>query len=449
MNVVCLLNDYVNNYIINKNEIILDNNDILKQPHKYMKIGNSCKFDKIHIDPSISLDQCYDQEIINLLDVDLSESKHKKNLNTILLLGDIFDTFVVLFIKLFDKFTYESDTFNFYVHEINSTGSYDFISGHSVNIEEQKNKNFTNSKIFLNPSNHNFSEKREEIIETVIKKYKEIDSPYYIIMTFENSHNKITIYNLSQIEFNIEYVNSNSINPLNYFMLSDYNYLKSTLLNINFNKIFKESVLMNYYCHYPKDVIKIIYNITKFSPKIFNFVTFFYNNKSDNLYGIFLRNFNTVPIPKLLEEKPSKYTNGISHVIIPNRKNHDLKLIKKPNTYNYNKKILNQINKQIKKNPANNLSGYISDDESPNWNTHVKSYEIIKYIPEPENPDKLFNEILSCNTVLFNHCVKTHIKLQKVNKQNHENNKVKIINEIIRDLYTALITTTDYLHKFI
>lgn len=466
MDVICILNDKNNKYIINDNELVF-------KTHSLDKIL-SCKFNKI-INNNYRMLTNYNSEIIYNLKENSLKLPVIQNIETVLLIGQHNETFIELFKKTFEEFMYETLPFNFYIHEVKYNGTYDLILNKIFDITTEKSNGFNKTKIYLDCFDNDISKKKKEIIDTInfnINRKKDLS---YIICTFENNYNKITVYDLSDMENIIDTEKSNIVNYANYFTIIDFNYLQSILLNIykdkEKKKIIEDSQLMNYFYDDFNNKIKILYNLTKLSPKTWELVNLFYEygikNNSTALIPYNKTEIKSVNIPKnytLTNNLISKY-NKTNNIFKPKDKKeikqYSYKVLSKPSSselnnfsgglvkYTNKHKYVSQINKskpKIKYNPNENKSNEnkSDDDDYPDIKQRYSEqdvnkliFEIIKYIPKPQDPILTFDSLMIYNKFLFNHCVKNHIKLQKAYR---EPQKLKSTNDEVINEFKAMLT---------
>lgn len=462
MDVICILNDSNTNYIIKNNEISYKSQIINK--------NISCKFSRI-INNGRTMLSNYHSEIINDLKENSLKVPTSKKSNTIFLIGEHNKTFSELINKIIEEFVYESVSFNFYIHEIKYNGVYDMIINKFFDLNLEKASGFLKTKIFLDGFDKDIRKKKIEISESIdfnIKRKKDLS---YIICTFENLYNKITIYNLSDIESIIDTEKTDIVNYKNYFALIDHNFIKSALikLNIDKNKICDESHLMNYFFDDITGNFKVIYNLTRISPKTWELVSLFYdyaiiNNKNQTA----LVPYKTKPIdiPKnysLNTNLVSKY-NKSNNILKPKEKTgNNWKILEKPSPFDLNNvsgglikysgkhKLVSPINK-TKKTKDKKSEGYCPDDDDESIGDKIYSdkdvnklvFELIKYIPKPQDPILTFDKLMIFNKFMFNQTVKTHLKLQKANR---EPEKLKVINdEIICEMRAMLTVMLDQIN---
>ncbi len=439
MDIVCILTDKNTNYVIGNNELFYKT----KSNDKIL----TCKFNKIISNEYRMYTNYYSEVIRDIKDNSLKVPIEKK-ISNIVLLGKHNEDFSYLIGKTIDEFMYEAVSFNFYIHEIKSNGVYDLLINKHFDINIEKANGFQKTKIFFDGFDKNTTTKKIEItniIDNVLKTKKNIS---YIICSFENIYNKLSIYNLTDLEDIIEDKNIDNINYKNYFALVDYGFLKSTLLKINCdNNIMEESILMNYLIPNINSNIKVIYNITKPSVKTWNLVNLFYGYANAN-------NFALVPYKNHISKPDIIKSYKINQGLIPkyNKSNNVLqpdkftgivkshyKILNKPDFTDLNKfadGLAKYNNKHKKSSPPNKTkksnqksSGYISDDDSePKFDNIEKNilpykqdkkdvFELIKYIPEPEDPVLTFDKLMIYNKFIFDHTVKAHIKLQKAHRE--------------------------------
>lgn len=491
MDIICILNDKINNYIIKNNELVYKSDLLTKDI--------SCKFNKLYNNKEIS--DNYNNEIIYNLKENSLKIPIDKNIESVILIGNHNNNFCNLFKKILEEFYYEIVSYNFYIHEIKYNGTYDFFLDRQFDINLEKKDNFNKTKIYLDCGDTNFNKKKNEIIQMISKKIANKKDSSYLICTFENCYNKITIYNLSDFENIIDEESNDKISYKQCFTLIDYTYLKSVLFKLNQDKqkVIIASNLMNYFYDDIENKMKIIYNLTKFSPKTFELINMFYNYsnismnyaivpyyknaiKPDEIYKNNKLNYNLIQtynksnnILKLIDytsanvptsknsykifKKPSsndlndynknliKYGN--KHKIIPSKTRN----LAKSRNFNKPKKIA-KLNNPVKNNSSSSeIENYSSDEDDlfeikkkyPDKNLNKLTCELIKYISEPEDPSKIFDKLMIYNKFMFNHSVKYHIKLQQAHR---EPDKLKIINnEIISQMKAILIVLLDQINK--
>jgi hypothetical protein len=455
MNVICILNDSNNNYIINNNEISYKSQIINK--------NLSCKFTKLINRQKMSTTY-YSQIIDDLKDNSLKVPTNKTS-KTIFLIGDHEKHFSDLVRKIIEEFIFETVGFNFYIHEIKYNGVYDMILNKFIDVNLEKSNGFLKTKIFLDGFDKDINNKKNQIIDSIESNIKRKKNLTYMITTFENLCNKITIYNLSDIENIIDTERTDIVNYRNYFGLIDYNFIKSKLLDVKIdkNKISNESYLMNYFLNDITGDYKVIYNLTKISPKTWELVSMFYD------YGIFhLKNqmalvpFNKLPIKPIDVPKSYSLNNGFiskysksNNVLKPFEKSgNNYKILEKPSfsdLNNLNGGLVNYSNKHKTFSPKSKnkpkqykkQNGYYPDEKSAGIKTYQDKnvdklvYELIKYIQKPQDPILTFDKLMIFNKFLFNHTVKNHLKLQKANK---EPEKLKVVNDEIISEMRAMLT---------
>lgn len=426
MDIVCILTDKNTNYVIGNNELIhKTNNKIL-----------TCKFNKIIHSEYRMYSNYYSEIIRDIKDNSLKVPVEKKT-STVILLGEHNLDFSYLIGKTIEEFMYEEASFNFYIHEIKSNGVFDLILNKHIDMNIDKATGLEKTKIFFDGFDKTTNKKKMEIVDIIeyaISSKKEIS---YIVCTFENKYNKLSIYNLSDLENIIEDKNKDNVNYKNYFALIDYGFMKSALLKVdNENKIMEESNLMNYFLPDIKFNTKIIYNITKPAAKTWNLVNLFYeytNNSALVPYKNYVdKPFDIIKANKINQGFIPKY-NKTNNILKPNKPietvNSHYKILNKPSFFNLNKHASNLIkyNAKYKKNLPSKSAKYISDYDSESDTDNIASYkedqalknvfEIIKYVPEPENPVLTFDKLMIYNKFIFDHTVKTHITLQKANRE--------------------------------
>lgn len=472
MDVICILNDVNSNFIINDNEIIYKYKDYKSD---FIEKKLSCKFSKI-INNNNRMSSNYYSEIINGLKESSLNVPSVKNTNSIFLIGEHNNTFSSLIKKIIDEFLYETISFNFYIHEIKYNGVYDLILNKFFDINIEKSNDFLKSKIFLDGLDKDISKKKHEIIKTlenVINMKKDLS---YIICTFENNYNKITIYNLSDIENIIDTEKTDivalrtytetkfPINYKNYFGLIDHNFIKATLLDIQIDKekIMEESHLMNYFDNSIKNNFKVMYNLTKISPKTWELVSLFYNYTKKNnkleLVPYKKPEQKTIDIPKnyLLNNnmitKYNKSNNILGISKEKNRNNYTYKILDKPHSFKLNNltgglikygnkhKQVSAITKQ--KQRSSNKSKNSDDNDffglKKSYSNNDKLvFELMKHMAQPDDPVLTFDKLMIYNKFMFNQCVKNHLKLQNA----HNNpEKLKIVNDEITSEIRAMLT---------
>ncbi len=457
MDVICILNDSNNNYIINNNEISYKSQIIKKKL--------SCKFTKLINNEQNMLTTYYSEIINDLKDNSLKVPTSKKS-KTIFLVGDHEKNFSNLVKKIIEEFIYESVSFNFYIHEIKYNGVYDMILNKFFDINLEKSNGFLKTKIFLDGFDKDVSKKKNEIIDSIEFNLKRKKDLTYMITTFENYWNKVTIYNLSDIENIIDTEKTDIVNYRNYFGLIDYNFIKSKLLNMELDKdkIFLESHLMNYFLTDITGNFKVIYNLTKISPKTWELVSMFYDyaisNSKNQMALIPFISQDKLPTKPVDVPKSYSLNNGhitkypkTNNILKPYEKSgNNYKILDKPNLFDLNNlsgglvkysnkhKIVSPLEKQK---PHKKQDGYYPDDESDgikpysDKNVDKLVYELVKYIQKPQNPVLTFDKLMIFNKFIFNHTVKNHLKLQKANKQPE---KLKVINDEIISEMRAMLT---------
>ena len=434
MDVICVLNDKNTNYIINNNEIIYKT-----EPNNK---NISCKFHKIINDSYKMTTNYYSEIIFELKENSLSVPINKK-INTVVLLGDHNQTFSELIGKIIDEFTYETVGFNFYIHEIKYNGVYDLILNKHFDLNQEKLNLFLKTKIFFDCFDKDIKKKKSEIVETISSNMRSKKDLSYIVCSFENLYNKITIYNLSDLENLIDTDKKDIVNYRNYFGLIDYGFLKSALLNLDNYKLktIEESSLMNYFYDGINNKTKVIYNLTRLAPKTWELVNLFYSFKNNSLALVPYRNYK--PKPTDIIKKYSinnglipKYTKS-NNVLKPkdNDKIFNYKILNKPSPSELNnfsgelvkygkKHKIASPNGKIKSLKKISIDDIIDSDKSDEDSFKIKKtyfdqdpkekkFELIKFLPKPQDPVLTFDKLMIYNKFMFNQCVKTHIKLQK------------------------------------
>ena len=419
MDVICILNDMNGNYIINNNELIYKSDSINTQL--------SCKFSKI-INNDSKITTNYFFEIIYDLKKKSLNAPSITNINSIFLIGEHNDSYSSLITQLIEEFVYESVPFNFYIHEIKYNGVYDLILDKMFDINREKQNDFSNTKIFLNCKDAEIDTKKNDIVDLVKKRIKDKKNLSHVICTFENSYNKITIYNLSDIENIIDTEKTDNINYKNYFGLLDNSCMKVKLLDIKLrnNIVIEESNLMTYFIDSIKNDFKVIYNLTKISPKTWELVNLFYNYTQKN------KKYEIIPYIKV-ENKPTNNTTN-------NRSINISKTREKNNT---------QTKYRSTKIPVPHSTPTSTSDSSPiqtNSNDKLnKSYldnekvffELNKHISQSEKPEVLFDKLLIYNKFIFNQCVRNQLELQKANNNKE---KAQVITDKIKCSMSAMLS---------
>jgi hypothetical protein len=475
MDVICILNDVNSNYIINNNEIIYSIGDACKSD--FIEKQLSCKFSKI-INNDNRMSTNYYSEIIYDLKENSLRVPSVKNTNTIFLIGEHNNTFSNLVKRLIEEFVHETVSFNFYIHEIKYNGVYDLILNKFFDINTEKLNGFSKSKIFLDGFDKDINKKKNEIIESlenVINGKKDLS---YIICTFENHYNKITIYNLSDIENIIDTEETDitlraytetkfPINYKNYFGLIDHTFIKATLLNIQLdkNKTMEESHLMNYFDDSIKNNFKVIYNLTKISPRTWELVSLFYSytKKSNKLELVPYKKPEQKPVnvPKNYTLNSSMITkyNKSNNILKPKEKSgNNYKILEKPHSlklndlsgglvnYGNKHKIVSAVTKgkpsiKTKNSDDNDFFGL----KKSYTNNDKLVFELMKHISQPEDPVLTFDKLMIYNKFMFNQCVKNHLKLQNAHKNPK---KLKTVNdELICEMRALLTVMLDQINE--
>ena len=466
MDVICILNDVNSNYIINDNEIIYKSD--------FMDKKLSCKFSKM-INNDNRMSTNYYSEIIYELKENSLKVPSVKNTNTIFLIGEHNNTFSGLIKKLIDEFGHETVPFNFYIHEIKYNGVYDLILNKFFDINIEKSNGFSKSKIFLDGFDKDINKKKNEIIESLENTINGKKDLSYIICTFENYYNKITIYNLSDIENIIDTEKTDiislraytepkfPINYKNYFGLIDHNLIKATLLNIKLDKdkIMEESHLMNYFDDSIKNNFKVIYNLTRFSPRTWELVSLFYTyaKKNSQLAIIPYKKPEQKPVnvPKnytLNSTMITKY-NKSNNILKPKEKSgNNYKILEKPPSlklndlsgglvkYGNKHKIVSAVTKGKPKNTDDNDFFGLKKNYS---NNDKLVFELMKHLSQPEDPVLTFDKLMIYNKFMFNQCVKNQLKLQ--NAHNNPKNLKTVNDEITCEMRALLTVMLDQINE--
>ncbi len=459
MDVICILNDSNNNYIINNNEILYKSQNLNK--------NLLCKFTKL-INNGQKMSTTYYSQIINQLKDNSLKVPTIKTSKTVFLIGDHEKHFSGLIEKIIEEFIYETVGFNFYIHEIKYNGVYDMVLNKMFDINLEKSNGFLKTKIFLDGFDKDASKKKNQIIDSIESNMNRKKDLTYIIATFENIYNKITIYNLSDLENIVDTEKTDIVNHKNYFGLIDYNFIKSRLLNIYLNKsqISTESHLMKYFLTDITDNIKVIYNLTKISPKTWELVNMFHTfvtSQSKNQMALVpFVPYNKLPTKPVDVPKSYSLNNGFiskysksNNVLKPYEKSgNNYKILDKPSFFdlnNFNGGLVKYSHKhksispkiKDKPKPPKKQDGYHPDEESdgikPYIDKNVDSlvHELVKYIHKPQDPVLTFDKLAIYNKFIFNHTVKNHLKLQKASK---EPEKLKVINDEIISEMRAMLT---------
>lgn len=465
MDIICILNDSNTNYIINNNEIIYKSQIINK--------NFSCKFSKI-IESKKPMLTNYCSEIINGLKENSLTVPVSKKTQTIFLIGEHNNTFSKLVGKLIEEFAFESISFNFYIHEIKYNGVYDMVLNKFFDINLEKSNGFLKTKIFLDGFDKDINKKKIQIVDSIEKNIERKKDLTYIVCTFENYYNKITIYNLADIENIIDTENTNIVNYKNYFGLIDHNYIKSSLLNISIdkNKIEEESHLMNYFLNDIDGNFKVIYNLTKISPKTWELVSLFYDYACTKANTNNKNHMALVPFvePSDIPKNYSLNSNIISqykkskNILKPKEVSpNNYKILNKPSPFELNNfsgnlvkysnkhKLVSPILKE-KTNPKPNKksNGHYPDDESDETKIYSDKdvdklvFELVKYIQKPQDPILTFDKLAIFNKFMFTQTVKTQLKLQKASKEPEKLHTIN--NEIICEMRALLTVMLDQIN---
>ena len=474
MDVICILNDVNSNYIINDNEIIYDQ---VEYKSDFMEKKLSCKFSKIINNDNI-MSTNYNSEIIYDLKKNSLKIPSVKNTNTIFLIGEHNSTFSNLIKKLIEEFVHETVSFNFYIHEIKYNGVYDLILNKYFDINKEKLNGFSKSKIFLDGFDKDIDKKKNQIIQSLENTINEKKNLSYIICTFENYYNKITIYNLSDIENIIDtektdislraHTETNfSINYRNYFGLIDHNFIKATLLDIPLDKDknIAESDLMNYFDDNIRNNFKVIYNLTKFSPRTWELVSLFYNYAKKNskleLVPYKKHEQKSVTVPKNYSLNSSMITkyNKSNNILKPKEKSgNNYKILEKPPVlklnnlteglvkYSNKHKIVSTVTKGKPSSKSTNSDNNDFFGLKKSYSNNDKLvFELMKHISQPEDPVLIFDKLMIYNKFMFNQCVKNHLKLQDAHKNPK---KLKVVNdELICEMRALLTVMLDQINN--
>jgi hypothetical protein len=405
-------------YNINKNSLI--DIDTLK----------NYKFNKIlqHYD----LYDLYKNAIIDCIKNNSKYIYSEKIKTSFLLFGKSFSdeyTFIDLINNLIDEFILENFPFTISIYEVNSIGTFDLVTNKYF-----KNYNDINnsSKIYFEPLNYNFFEVLYDTLDKISINYKMKTIGSHIFVTFENIYQKVTIYNLEDLN-----------NKSKKILSMDLSFINSEISNLylllNNLPIKNKSLLIKMLENDMKN-IKVLFRFCK-KRKLLNLTSAFYNNfeiynKSDKL--VLYKEINPIKKYNCNNNKINKSFN------INNMTTH-YKFIKPIPNHQLNK-VSDSIIKYNHKTPIKSTIRKETKVITPKEYTETKKPMEIMKVFNLLNDHKIINDKLRVlNKFVFDSTVKNQLKLQISNIELTKMNEIN--GDVLTSLKSVLTVVLDQLNE--
>ncbi len=377
MSVVCLINDTNNkDYNINGNLLTVNNNEFT--------------FNKIF--KNIDINDVYQNEIIDKVTDNSLRSDSIKQFETFILLGK--HSFYNIFDQITDEFNKQTCVYNFYIHEILSSGIRDYMTSKYFLLNDEIKNNFANHSFYIDPTMINHKKKLSEIKKILLNKQRKYLS--HLILTVENFYQSVTIYFLHDLCKTIE-DNRNT----GFFMYKDYFDLKQLLEKSSDPTYNDNSELIDLISLDLETNVSTILNLTNPNHiKTCKLATLFKNNKEITQ----LVPFTKIQRSIILDSTFATQYNSSALVKKFIKPEHNYKVLNPPDKNN----IENANNSLVKYEKPLNKKIIKNTKEVPN----SISYELIKY-KIIEDPELIHQSLIVYNKFLFDSCVKNQLNLKK------------------------------------
>ncbi len=414
------------------------------------------KFNKV-VD-NLSLYDEYKNELLKNLQYNSVFVPTNQITNTFILFGNPFDktfTFMNLINKVIDEFIIETFPFSMNLIEINNIGSFDFINNKYFNFNDEYQKNFSSSKIYLDPLDKTFITRIFEITDKIDKNYKFRTLGSHLILTFENVYHKIRIYNLE--DFNCDPFTMTPVNSS--FITLEISYLNSLLTSSNTSPKNKNKSTLTKLLQSDlkiSNISKVLFRFCK-NLRLLNLSTTFYNyfqnknsnkllNKPNKNHGQLILYKEIDPIKKYDSNK-----NLINNTFDFNKITSHFNYIKPIPNENLNKMSTSLI-KYVPKTPIHSPIENESFDAKPDliipkdYNEINKPMEIVKYVKMfSQDQTLIFDKLKVLNKFVFDSTVKNQIKLQIGHK---DNTKIAEVNkDLLINMKSLLSVVLDQLNQ--